>query len=436
MKKFLREKFVEPILRKMALEMLKKHKPEIIAITGSFGKTSTKDAVALVLGSRFEVLAAPHSYNTKIGGPLTVFNQKLPPKITSIFGWLRIIFASLGKLFFDRHYPKILVMELGIDRPGEMAYYLSFVKPKIGIVTAVGPVHLEKLGNVKTVAYEKGLLVEALDKEGIAILNYDDFNVRAMKSRTEARVLTYGFSRSADIWASNVVMNKFGLSFKIHYQDQVISFINLPVLAEHFIYSLMPAVLCGLLYGMDSKEIEKALRRWRPPKGRMNIIPGINDSVIIDDSYNANPSSMLKALEVLERFRGRKIAALGTMNELGSFEEEGHRQVGRKAAEVADLLICVGEPAQRYLATQANECGLPSSAIFCFKDSIEAGKFLRGKIKKGDIILAKGSQNNVRMEWLVELIMKNPQEAKLLLVRQGRSWNKPQKLEAIKRQMM
>lgn len=430
MKKFLKEKIIEPILKLAASSMLKKHQPEIIGITGSVGKTSIKDAVACVLSKRFSVLSAPRSYNTKIGSPLTIFGENVPVPVTSPLGWLKVIFSCFLKFLVEKDYPKILILEMGIEEPGEMNYYLSFIRPKIGIITAVGEAHLLGLKTKEKVASEKGLLPENLPPSGLAILNYDDPLVRKMAQRTKAKVLTYGFSSSADLWLSDLTSELSGTSFKVHFKEEEVSVLKFPLLGKHSLYSIMPAIICGLIYGMSLKKTIKALADFRLPKGRMNLIAGIKESLIIDDSYNANPTSMISALEVLFAFPngGRKIAALGTMNELGDFEKEGHRKVGREAFKVADLLITVGVPANRYLASEAKKAGFSPAKIFSFENSYLAGKFLKNKIRKGDVILVKGSQNNVRMEWLIEQIMANPQKAKDLLVRQEKEWTKPPEL--------
>jgi len=414
----------------LAKKMIKKHQPEIIGITGSMGKTSCKEAVKLVLGSKYQVLAPERSYNTEIGLPLTVFAEKVPVKIYSLLGWLLLILRCFSKLIFWQNYPKILILEMGADKPGDIGYLTNLAKPHISIVTSVAPTHLLRFKTVEEVAQEKSVIIQCLNKDDFALLNIDDEQVRKMASKTQAKVIFYGFNPQADLVVLDLNQKFPQITFRLKYQNEEACF-KLNLLADYLVYSLLPAIACGIIYGFSLPEIARILKDYRPPKGRMNLIEGVNQSLIIDDSYNSNPQAALAALEVLAKFEGRKIAALGTMNELGEYEEEGHRLVGQKVAEVADLLITVGEPARKYLASEANKSGLPASSIFCFKDSLSAGEFLRSRLEKGDVVLVKGSQNNVRMEWLVEKIMAHPEEAASFLVRQGPEWDKPSQLKKV-----
>jgi UDP-N-acetylmuramyl pentapeptide synthase len=188
------------------------------------------------------------------------------------------------------------------------------------------------------------------------------------------------------------------------------------------IYPIVAAIAVAHEAGITVQRIKEGLREITPYKGRMNILEGVKDSIIIDDTYNANPRSMIGALEFLSMQKGRKIALLGNMNELGDFEREGHEMVGRKVAEVADMLVTVGELAKKYIAAEAEKSGLAPEKIISFTDSKEAGKWLKKRLREGDIILAKGSQNKVRMERAVEEILKNPKEARKVLVRQSAFW--------------
>jgi UDP-N-acetylmuramyl pentapeptide synthase len=188
------------------------------------------------------------------------------------------------------------------------------------------------------------------------------------------------------------------------------------------IYPIVAAIAVAHQSGISIQRIKEGLKEIKPYKGRMNILEGFKDSIIIDDTYNANPRSTIRALEFLGMQKGRKIAMLGNMNELGDFEREGHEMVGRKAAETVDVLITVGELAKKYIAGEAEKSGLAPEKIISFNDSSEAGKWLKKRLKEGDIVLAKGSQNKVRMERAVEQNLKNPKEARKVLVRQSAFW--------------
>jgi UDP-N-acetylmuramoyl-tripeptide--D-alanyl-D-alanine ligase len=328
-------------------------------------------------------------------------------------------------LFKEKDYPEILVLEMGADRPGDIKYLTSFVKPKIAIITAVAPVHTEFFKTLKGVAKEKSELIKALPKDGLAILNNDDELVMEMKNLSQAETVTYGFSDKADINAREIKRNQ-GLNFKLHYQgSSVVPVFLEKVIAPYLISSVLPAVAVGLFYELNLVDITHALKSFQPPPGRMNKISGIKDTIIIDDTYNSSPLAAKKALKVLSSFPAdpsvQRFAVLGDMLELGSLSEQAHREVGKIVARLRiDVLITVGERA-RDIARGAKSAGMSEDRVFSFSDTLEAGKFLQSRISKGDVILVKGSQG-IRMEHIVKEIMADPQFAQELLVRQGKEW--------------
>ncbi len=433
MKKILKKNIVEPFLKNLASLMLKKHKPEIIAVTGSLGKTSTVQAIFLILSKNFSTSVPKKSYNTEIGAPLVVFDQQIPHPTTSIFKWFVVFKNCLLKIIFQKKYYQKLILEIGADKPGDIRYFTSFIKPHVAVITAVAPVHLSEFKNIDDILKEKQILIENLSSDDFAVLNYDDARVRKMADNTSGKVIFFGLNKKADIYASNIIFQIDGLTFTLNYQGKS-TFVKMPnIISKHQIYTFLAAASVSLVFGFNLQDISQILQKIKLPPGRMNLLKGIKNSLIIDDSYNSNPQAACAALETLAGFKERrKIAALGTMNELSDFTEKGHRQVGRKAAGVVDLLIIVGKEAKKYLADEAKKSGLLSTSIFCFENSLEAGNFLKNKIKENDIILVKGSQNNVRMEWLTEQIMKNPEDASNLLVRQSQEWEKPEELKNIK----
>ncbi len=424
-------KHIENILKDLSVKVLDKHKPEVIAITGSNGKSTTKEAIVAVLRKKFTVLTSPGNYNTELGVPLTILEQKVP---RFFIGWPIILLKSFFYTYFHNNYYQKLVLEFAADKPGDIDYLTSFIKPKVAVLTNIGPSHLELFKTVENVAKEKKILLEKTKDDGILCLNKDDEKIRQMALGLSQKIIWYGKDNSADIWASNFEQNLTGIKFNINYKNDSLPIILHNVLGQHFVYPILAAVATGLIYEISLGKAISDLKLLKLPPGRMNIIPGFADTIIIDDSYNANPSSMLAALLTLEELdkkkiiKGRKIGVLGSMNELGGYEREGHEQVGEKAAVILDYLITVGKPANQYLASKAIEAGLVRNKIFKFENSVSAGKFLKGFIKKDDIILVKGSQNNVRLEWAIEQIMAEPEKAKELLVRQKSPWKKPNKL--------
>ncbi len=386
----------------------------------------------MILSQKFSVGAPKRSYNTEIGAPLSIFSQDVPHPITSLVGWVRVLGNCFFQILFQKKYYQKIILEMGADKPGDIKYFTSFIKPHVAVVTTVAPVHLLEFKDINAISKEKQILIENLSPDDFAVLNYDDQRVRNMADSTSGKVVFFGLDEKANIYASDIVSRIDGLEFTLNYKNKSV-FTKIPnIISRHQIYIPLAAGAVASVFGFSLQEISQILRKIKLPPGRMNLIPGIKNSLIIDDSYNSNPQAACAALETLAEIPGaKKIAALGTMNELGDYTKEGHRKVGRKAASVADLLITVGKPAEIFLADQAYKSGLKSSQIFSFENSLKAGDFLKNKIKKGDIILVKGSQNNVRMEWLVEKIMSDPEKAKDLLVRQGPEWDKPKKLKGL-----
>ncbi|MBU2219601.1 UDP-N-acetylmuramoyl-tripeptide--D-alanyl-D-alanine ligase [Patescibacteria group bacterium] len=421
------------ILKILAQATLWRYKPVVIGITGSVGKTSAKEAIWAVLKEKFTVRRNIKNYNNEIGVPLTILGQESGNK--SLWRWWQIFLVSFFEIFYTKNYPKILVLEMGADKIGDIAYLTDFVKCDAGVVMAVGeiPVHVEFFQSADQVAREKSNLVRSLDEKGWAVLNYDDQRVRAMARKTPAQIFTYGFSEQADLRASNFEqhlenLSEAGLSLKVDYQGSNVPLRLRYVYAQHQVYSILAGVAVGLIFKMNLVEIAQALKDYRPPAGRLQLISGIKNTWLIDDTYNSSPSSSLGALELLEKISNlnkngepvRKIAALGDMLELGSFTEEAHRKIGARAAQVADILLAVGTKSI-FMAEEAKKNGMAKENVWYFASSEEAGRELQDLLREDDVILVKGSQG-IRMEKIVKELMAEPQRAKELLVRQEEGW--------------
>lgn len=427
------KKLVEWKLRFLARLVLKKYKPDIIGITGSVGKTSAKEAIYAVLSSKFKVRKNIKNYNNEIGVPLSILGLESGYK--NVFTWLGIfVKAWILILFRQKDYPRILVLEMGADKPGDIKYLIDFVPCKIGVVTAIAPVHLEFFKTIERIVREKQLIISHLKQDGFAILNGDDPEVLKMKEKTKAKVLTFGFGQGLDIKAfePNIVKggpeSKWvdysirGISFKASYQGSTVPFFLKSVFGEHQVLAALAAIGCGVAFGMNLVEISEALKKYQAPAGRMKLIPGIKHTFIIDDSYNSSPSACLAALKVIEKIQidGKKYAVFGDMAELGDYTEQGHREVGHEASQVVDYLVTVGEKA-KFIAHEATKSGMNADNIFSFDHTEEAGRFIQDRLKKGDLILVKGSQVS-RMERVVKELMVEPEKASELLVRQGPEW--------------
>lgn len=413
--------------------ILAKYRPTVVGVTGSVGKTGTKEAVYAVLSYKYKTRKSLKNYNNELGVPLTIIGAEAPGR--SVWGWLKVFLKALFLIVIRKgDYPEMLVLEMGVDKPGDMKYLTDIVRCDVGIVTAIGPSHLEFFESVDKIQKEKGMLIEKLNRQGWSILNYDDEKVRELRKKSYAKVLTYGFDKKADVKAQNVLFNfdsnkkavdLQGISFKLNYNGSVVP-VRIPnVLGYSVIYSSLAAASIGLSFGMNLVDVSKALADFQSPAGRMKLINGIKETVIIDDTYNSSPQSCKAAGDFIKKVpvgtRGRKFAVMGDMLELGKYTEQGHREVGEYLVKAGiNKLIVVGERA-RDIAHGAQEAGMNSNNIYHFSDNDSAGKFLQERIKTGDLIFIKGSQG-ARMEKIVKELMADPLRAEELLVRQGKGW--------------
>lgn len=420
---------LEGMLRLMAVAILKRHRPKIVAITGSVGKTSAKDAVFKVLSSKFYVRENQKNYNNEIGIPLTIIGTESGGK--NIVKWFWVFLKWLWILIIPG-YPKILVLELGIDRPGDMKYFMSFIHPMVGVVTNVSSSHIEFFDTVEKIAKEKGLLVRSLEKTGFAVLNFDDELVARMQIAAKSNVLSFGLNQDSVVNASNLTYNYHqngepdGISFKLNYDGKNIPIRLKNIVSGHYVYAALAAVATGIVFKMNLVEIAQALEDLKSPVGRMNLMKGVNGSYIIDDTYNASPVSTKAALDVLLQLQSkRKIAVLGDMLELGGQSESGHEEVIERVFQSdVDFLLVLGERLESAVKKFAADSVL-ADKIMTFKNHSEVILALKGMIDQGDFILVKGSQG-MRMEKIVEGILAVPSEAESLLCRQSTGWKKRQ----------
>jgi len=426
--KSLRIIILEKILRFMSRLILVKYKPKIIGITGSIGKTSTKEAVFCVLSPHFSVRKNNKNYNNEIGLPLTIIGAESGGR--SIFKWIIIFLRWLGYVILPFRYPKVLILEMGADRIGDIKYLLSFVHPQIGVITEISGSHLEFFKNLEGVTKEKGTLVQELTENELAVLNADNKYVLGLKDKLKSRVVTFGFSREADVQAESPVFSYDdnghiqGISFKLSYDGTTLPVRLNNILARHQIYAVLSAVAIGVELGMNLVDATQAIGCFSSPKSRMNLIPGIKNSFLIDDSYNASPTSTQAALDTMGEIEAkRRIIVLGDMLELGEETEEGHVKIAQRFLEIkGDIFIAVGTRMQ-FAVSELMKNNFNESNIFSCSNSIEAGKKLQEIIDDGDLVLIKGSQG-ARMEKVVEEVMAEPTKASELLCRQEAKWKK------------
>ena len=361
----------------------------VVGVTGSVGKTVAKEAIAAVLTQRFLTLKSEGNQNNEIGLPLTL--MRIAPK----HGYL--------------------VAEMGMYALGEIALLCEIARPIIGVVTNVGPTHLERLGTIERIAQAKAELVEALPADGVAVLNGDDPRVRDMGQSPECDVITFGLTRHNTVWADRVVATPgAGTRFDAHVQEtrglrlQASSrTLHTKMLGRHSVWTALPAIAVGLLQGLTWDEIQSGLSAV----GRgLRLVPrvGIRGTTILDDAYNSSPASAIAALKVLGEWhawadegdhRGRRIAVLGDMLELGAYEDEGHLTVGRQVASAATILVAVGPRAVGF-AQGAMEAGMLSLSIHTVADSAQALPLVQSLLHEGDMVLVKGSRG-MAMEHVV-----------------------------------
>ncbi len=360
-------------LQEAARQWVRRHPTRTVGVTGSVGKSTVKEVIAGVLARRYRVLKSEGSYNNELGIPMTV-------------------------LRLDGSHQR-MVLEMSMYTRGEIALLTGIAPPQVGVVTLVAPVHLSRAGTLENILRAKTELVEALPPDGVAILNRDDERVMTMVNKTQARILTYGLHPEADFRADQVEgLGLDGVRFWLHHADTHLQ-LHLPMLGRHSVYTALAAAAVGTVEGLSWEEVGEGLRSSKNQL-RLIVVAGPRGSTVLDDTYNASPTSVLAALDLLADLdRGRRVAVLGDMLELGSYEEEGHARVGARAGAVADLLVTVGERA-RIIAREAIRAGLPGAAVCSFDSAEDATGFLLEAIQPGDAVLVKGSRA-VGMERIV-----------------------------------
>lgn len=453
MKQFLR-KIVLWILTACArvrLARMRRYGVKIIGITGSIGKTTCKEAIAHVLrgghvGTRaasegmYRVLSSEKSYNTEFGLPLTILELK--SEFSSVMGWVKNLILAIWKSMFSRADYDFLILEMGVDKPGDMDLLLEVLGYGIekmgtgapegtpplryGVVTGVHPVHMAdgQFADMDAIFHEKAKLVSGVRADGVVLLNYDDARCRNLagemkKNVSGPKIITYG-SEGAKLRVSQAQSGWDGIDFISTYGEVSGSF-HVPILGKQHIGSLLPAIGCGLMAGMYMRDIAEQMKTFVLPPGRLSLIEGLSGSRIIDSSYNASPDAVRAAVDTMYELgeehsaplRVRKrIFVMGNMNELGAGSEKEHREIAAYVKGKIDMLVTVGDMA-RLVAEEVREMEVAS-----FDDALAAAEYLKPRLKEGDIVLVKGSQNKVRLERLVKAIMKDPSQARSQLARQ------------------
>ncbi len=410
--------------------VLRRHKPRIIAVTGSVGKTTTKDAIYFALHAQRSVRRNQKSFNSEIGVPLTILG--LQNQWGSALGWGAVLVVGLYRAFFSKEYPEWLILEAGVDAPGDMRKLCRWLAPDVTVLTRFPdtPVHVEQFPSPQAVIAEKRNLVRALATDGLLVVNYDDPKTRREEPREEQRKITFGLAQGADVRARLVkpLIQEgavVGMQCSVSYGDAVAELHIHGVLGVQPVYAALAGIAVAVGTGMTLQEAIDGVAGAVHPPGRMRIIPGKNDTIVIDDSYNSSPAALEEALATLGRLkvRGHKIALLGDMLQLGEYTVKAHTEAGIHVAEVVDELVTVGVRA-RAIAKSARDAGMATERVHECSDAYKAADIVLERLTKGDVILVKGSESGIRLERAVKVLMAEPERAGELLVRQEEEWLK------------
>ncbi len=420
-------------LQYQAKLVLKKYKPKVIAITGSVGKTLTKDAIYNVLSKKYFVRKSEKSFTAELGIPLTIIGCH--DGVGRIGQLIENILLGLFIILKRTPYPQWLILEIDGDKPGDFGLVSKYLSPDILVMTAIGdvPSHIELFYDIETFVSEKKMLIDSVKSNGLIVYNSNDQLVTHLLANTDIEKISCGVGGDSDIVATDfdilygngkVGSIPTGMSFELKEKESGEKF-NINIFDSIGVqneYATILAYAVGKFLGIEKRDIVKVLNKTSPTPGRMNLVPGIKDTLIIDDTYNASPIAMSQAIEVLKNIKSveKKVVVVGDMLELGRYSAVEHRRVAEQLNGVATDVICVGFRSRKIVEELLN-LGFPESKINSYDTSEEVGNYLQNMISEGDIILIKGSQA-MRMEKVVEEIMKYPQDKRKVLVRQEDEW--------------
>lgn len=407
-----------------------RYRPILVAVTGSVGKTTTKEAIAAVLATKYRVRATGGNLNNELGIPATIigdFSDQYYRSGGTILFWARVLVSAVLGILRNRNYPQVLVLEFGADRPGDIKRLARMFHPHIAVITRIGdvPSHVEYFASPQALADEKSQLIRHLAANDHAVLGFDDLTVLEMRHRTRAHVHTYGAGEGADARVTDVrprfdVQRPLGIAFDLRVGDHAMPVIINGALGDGLAHASAAAAAVGGALGIGLADAVRALATLRPTSGRMRILNGVRGAIIIDDTYNASPAAMHMAIDAIRAIPAtRRVLVLGDMLELGAHSVQAHQAAGTLAATVADVLVCVGERG-RFIADAAGN-QMPKESIHWAPDACSAALLVQSLVRTGDIVLIKGSQG-MRMERIVKEIMAEPERSRELLVRQNARW--------------
>lgn len=394
--------------------------PEIrlVIVAGSVGKTSTKMAISTMLSQKYRVRVHEGNHNMEFSAPLAILGIPYPEDVWSIKQW-RAVFRAADARVLQPTDVDVIIQELGADHPGDIARFGAYLQPDIAVITSVTAEHMEYFQTMEAVAREE---LTAANFSKMAIINRDDIDGQYANYLTNPNVFTYGTSSTAEYYFADQMfdLNKGhqGVLTAPELQQPIPATIN--VLGEHNIRPAVAAAVVGIKLGMQPADITNGLNQITPVAGRMKLLRGTQNSIIIDDTYNSSPVAAKGAIDTfLSLDAPQRIAILGSMSELGAVSAEEHTKLGKMFhPDDVDWVITVGEEAQKYLAPAAHSNGCQ---IKSFLSSVDAGAFAHGQLHPGGLVLAKGSQNGIFVEEAVKILLRHPEDNRLL-VRQSPAW--------------
>lgn len=426
---------VKKVLYHLARSVLLKYSPDVVGITGSVGKTSAKEAIACALQGTYRIGKSEKNFNNELGVPLTILRCTQSPS-QSMIGWLRVLARGMRLLIKrDASYPSVLILEMGADKPGDIAYLTRLAPCTIGVVTCIAPAHLEGFGSMERLEREKKILHLHLDDDAkVAVVNADDPVLFPVREKMRARVLSYGFHADANVHATMVreqlrfssdIPFVGGARFNVRVGTEEVSVTLAHAIGKQHVYAALAGFAVGHVYRIPFTVLRERIETYQPPLGRMRLLGGIKQTLLIDDTYNSSPFALEAAVDELCHIGveegARRIAVLGDMLELGQQTERLHREAGISCAQRdIDIFLFVGS-FSRWMREEAIKIGIDESRALWFDRAEQAGLALQSILKRGDIVLVKGSQG-MRLERVVKEVMARPERAHELLVRQGKEW--------------
>ncbi len=411
--------------------VLAKYKPIIIAITGSVGKTVTREMIYSVLSKKHFVRKSEKSFTAEFGIPLAILGCS--EANGSFLHFIKNIFIGFLLIIKKSDYPDWLILEIDFDRPGDLKAVSSFLSPDILIMTTIGevPSHIESFPDIESFMLEEEYIIDSVKRDGLIIYNADDARVSRLLQNKMVRTVSCGMGRMSEVYGDDfeilysknkTTTSPTGMSFEVSHKSNKYKVNIFGSIGVHNEYAALLAFATGIELQIPPTDIISLINKYKPIAGRMNIISGIRDAIIIDDSYNASPVATQGAIEVFKKLNssGKKIVVIGDMLELGRFSAEEHKKIGELLKDRVNIVICVGLRSRK-ISEEILGAGIDQPIVMSVDSSEEASRELLRLLEPNDIILVKGSQA-IRLERVVEAVMRHPEDKNKLLVRQEPNW--------------